>query len=158
LGSGTAGDAVRESLQRYADRGVFGGFSARRGPGRKASFRIAWLTREPVLLTFDPGASSLVFDRLLPDVARASPLLAEVQEFVGSRSARTVPQHRRLDSRRVTARCVYRRRSVSVVLEIKGRHEAYAVQKGVNLVHEIFTLLRASHPEYLWTVFGLPAE
>jgi hypothetical protein len=32
------------------------------------------------------------------------------------------------------------------------------VQKGVNLVHEIFTLLRVSHPEYLWTAFGLPAE
>ena len=109
-------------------------------------------------LTFDPAASTLTFNRLLPDVARASPLLAEVQEFIGSRSARTVPAHRRLDPRRVTARCVYRRRSVSVVLDVMSRHEAYAVQKGVNLVHEIFTLLRASHPEYLWAAFGLPAE
>jgi len=109
-------------------------------------------------LTFDPAASTLTFNQLLPGVARASPLLAEVQEFIGSRSVRTVPAHRRIDPRRVTVRSVYRRRAVSVVLDVVGRHEAYAVQKGVNLVHEIFTLLRASHPEYLWTAFGLPAE
>jgi hypothetical protein len=28
----------------------------------------------------------------------------------------------------------------------------------VNLVHEIFTLLQASYPDYLWESFGLPAE
>jgi hypothetical protein len=47
---------------------------------------------------------------------------------------------------------------VSVVLVIKGANRAYAVQKGVNLVHEIFVVLQASYPEYLWERFGLPAE
>ena len=154
----TATDAVRDSLQRYADRGVFGGFSARTGRRGATEFRLTWLMPAPMSLTFDPAASTLTFNQLLPGVARASPLVAEVQEFIGSRSVRTVPAHRRLDARRVTARCVYRQRGVSVVLDVVSRHEAYAVQKGVNLVHEIFTLLRVSHPEYLWTAFGLPAE
>ena len=103
-------------------------------------------------LTLRPGARpSLTFKELLPDVARASPLLADVQELVGSRSARTVPQHRRIDARRVTARCVASARcGVGRAARSKGRHEAYAVQTGVNLVHEIFTLLQRSYPEYLW--------
>jgi hypothetical protein len=116
----TAIDAVRDSLQRYADRGVFGGFSARTGRQCATEFRFTWLVPGAMSLTFDPAASTLTFNLLLPGVARASPLLAEVQEFIGSRSARTVPSHRRLDARRVTARCVYRRRAVSVVLDVVG--------------------------------------
>jgi hypothetical protein len=95
---------------------------------------------------------------LLPDVARASPLLADVEALVRAQSGPGVVSHRRIDRRRVAARCVHRRRAVSVVLELKGRHQAYAVQRGVNLVHEIFTLLQASYPDYLQASFGLPAE
>ena len=45
-----------------------------------------------------------------------------------------------------------------MVLFIKGAHREYALRKGVNLIHEIFTALQASHPDYLWEAFGLPAE
>jgi len=48
--------------------------------------------------------------------------------------------------------------AVSVVLHVKGKHQAYAVQKGVNLVNEIFTVLLASYPEYLSEAVGLPLE
>ena len=91
-------------------------------------------------------------------MARGSPLLAEVQALVASRHVRSLPAHRRIDKRRVDVECSYRRGAVSVVLYVKGRHHAYAVQKGVNLVNEIFTLLQASYPEYVWEAFGVPAE
>ena len=58
----------------------------------------------------------------------------------------------------MTVRCSYRRGAVSVVLDVKGRHQAYAVQRGVNLASEIFTLLHASHPDYLRETLGLAAE
>ena len=151
-------EAVRAALQHYADRGVFGGFSAAAGRGGTQQFRFTGLTREPMTLVFDPAAATLTLKELLPQVARGSAVLADVEELVASHASRAVPEHRRLDARRVRVACAHRRNAVSVVLEIKGRHHAYAVQRGVNLVNEIFTRLRESHPEYLWEAFGLPAE
>lgn len=121
-------------------------------------FRFTWLTREPVVLRYDSRTESLTFTKLLPGVARASSLLADVQALVGSSTSRMLPAHRRIDRRRVEVQCSYRRGAVSLVLIIKGAHREYAVRKGVNLVHEIFMALHASYPEYLWETFGLPAE
>ena len=63
--------------------------SIQRADGRRgvAEFRFTWLVPGVIPLAFDPAVSALTFDQLLPGVARASPLLAEVQEFIGSRSA-----------------------------------------------------------------------
>ena len=145
-------------LQQYADRGVFRGFSETTGRGGVREFRFTWLTREPMLLRYDPRRQTLTFKKLLPGVARASPLLADVRALIGSRTSRSLPAHRRIDGRRVAAECSYQRGAVSVVLFIKGANRVYAVRKGVNLVHEIFMVLHASYPEYLWERFGLPAE
>jgi hypothetical protein len=145
-------------LQQYADRGVFRGLSEQAGRGGVREFRFTWLTRQPVVLRYDPRRLSLTFKELLPGVACASPLLADVQALIGSKSSRTLPAHRRIDPRRATVTCSCRRGAVSLVREIKGRHAGYAVQKGVNLVHEIFTVLQSSYPDYLGEVFGLPAE
>jgi hypothetical protein len=153
-----AAATVRDALQRYADRGVFRGFSETRGRGGTQEFRFTWLTRAPMVLSHDNAAGTLTFKRLLPEVARASPLLADVEALIKGRSGRSVAAHRRIDARRLGVQCVHRRGTVTLVLHVKGRHQAYAVQRGVNLVHEIFTLLQASYPDYLWESFGLPAE
>ena len=137
---------------------MFRGLSERTARGGVHEFRFTWLTREPIVLRYDPRGPSLTFKELLPGVARASPLLADVQALVESRTSRTLPAHRRIDRRRVTVACSHRRGALSVVLVWKGPNRAYAVRKGVNLVHEIFMALHASYPEYLWEVFGLPAE
>ena len=107
---------------------------------------------------YDARRATLTFNRLLPRVARDSPLVADVQAFVGSRHARSLPAHRRVDARRVNVDCVYGRGAVSLVLHLTERHHAYAARKGVNLVNEIFTVLQASYPQYLSDVFGVPAE
>jgi len=149
---------VRAALRHYADRGVFRGFSEKARPGGTTEFRFTWLTREPLMLRYDPRNATLTFNGLLPGVARGSPLLAEVQALVGSRHVRSLPAHRRIDKRRVDVECAHWRGRVSVVLYVKGQHHAYAVQRGVNLVNEIFTVLQASYPEYLSEAFGLPVE
>lgn len=159
-GESVAAARVRKALQQYADRGVFRGFSETRGRGGTQEFRFTWLTRAPMVLSHDGAAATLTFKELLPDVTRASPLLADVEALIRAQSGRTVVKHRRIDRRRLDVRCVHRRGRVSVVLQAKakGRSEAYAVQRGVNLVHEIFMLLQTSYPEYLWDTFGLPTE
>ena len=158
IGETVAAATVRKALQQYADRGVFRGFSATRGRSSTQEFRFTWLTRAPMVLSHDGAAATLTFKELLPEVARASPLLADVEALIRAQSGPTVVKHRRIDKRRLDVRCVLRRGKVSVVLHAKGRSEAYAVQRGVNLVHEIFMLLQTSYPEYLWDAFGLPAE
>lgn len=137
---------------------MFRGLSERKRRDGVREFRFTWLTREPIVLRYDSRRRSLTFKDLLPGVARASPLLADVQALVESRTSQALPAHRRIDARRVVVACAHRRGAVSVVLSLKGPHRVYAVQKGVNLVHEIFVTLQASYPEYLWEVFGLPAE
>jgi hypothetical protein len=127
-------------------------------PDGTTEFRFTWLTREPLVLRCDPRTATLTFFGLLPGVARGSPLLAEVHAFVASRHRRSLPAHRRIDKRRVDVECWYRRGALSVVLRVKGAHHAYAVRKGVNLVGEIFTVLQASYPEYVWEAFGVPVE
>lgn len=149
---------VSAALRQYADRGVFRGFSEKARPGGATEFRFTWLTREPMVLHYDAHAATLTFKGLLPGVARGSPLLAEVHALVEGRHGRTLPAHRRIDRRRVCVECAHGRGAVSVVLHVKGRHHRYAVQKGVNLVNEIFIALQASHPEYLSEAFGLPVE
>jgi hypothetical protein len=148
---------VRQALQAYADRGVFQGFSGRQRRGLE-EFRFTWLTREPTIVRFDPAAGTLTFVELLPGAERAAAVFEDVDALVTSASAVRRPAHRRIDRRKATVRCERRRRRLSVVVEIKGRHAAYGVQRGVNLVHEIFVLLHGTHPEYLWEAFQLPAE
>ena len=148
---------VAAALRRYADRGVFRGFSERKVRSGH-EFVFTWLTPEPIVLRYDSRRRSLTFKELLPGVARASPLLADVQALVESRTSRALPAHRRIDRRRLAVTCSHRRGAVSVVLVMKGPHRAHAVQKGVNLVHEIFLALHASYPEYPWDAFRLPAE
>ena len=159
IGETVAAATVRKALQQYADRGVFRGFSETRGRrSGTQEFRFTWLTREPMVLSHDSAAATLTFKELLPEVARASPLLADVEALIRAQSGPTVVKHRRIDRRRLDVRCVHRRGRVSVVLHTKGRVGAYAVQRGVNLVHAIFMLLQTTYPEYLWEAFGLPAE
>jgi hypothetical protein len=149
---------VRAALGRYADRGVFRGFSEQARPGGATEFRFTWLTREPLVLRYDPRDATLTFRGVLPGVARGSRLLAEVQAFVAARHKRSLPAHRRIDRRRVDVVCAHRRGTLDVVLRVKGENHGYAVTKGVNLVGEIFTLLQASYPEFVWEAFGVPVE
>jgi hypothetical protein len=148
---------VRQALQAYADRGVFQGFSGRRRGGLE-EFRFTWLTREPTIVRFNPTAGTLTFFDLLPRAECAAAVFEDVDALVTSASAVRRPAHRRIDPRKATVRCERRRRQLSVVVEIKGRHAVYGVRRGVNLVHEIFVLLQGMHPEYLWDAFQLPAE
>lgn len=145
-------------MQRYVDRGVFRGFSVRRGRARVDEYRFTWLTREPMVVRFDSVSRTLSFRGLLTGVTRGSAVMADVVDFVAGRSAATLPAHRRIDKRSAAVHCEHRRGRLSILVTVRSRQESYAVQRGVNLVNEIFILLHASHPEYLWDAFGMPAE
>lgn len=145
---------VRDSLQAYADRGVFRGFSE----SKAGQFEFTWLLQRQMHLVVDPTKGVLRFKHILPGVPAKSPLYAELKSFVDYRHDRELPEHRRIDPKRAEVSCSYRGGVVSISLKVKNNQYAYGVNRIVNLVHEIFVHLRELHPEYLVENFDVPQE
>jgi hypothetical protein len=156
--NGAGSDGVALALQRYADRGVFRGLSMTAGRGGRQHFSFTWLTRRPMSLTFEPKSGALVFKDLLPAVGANRALVSDLKTTVADHSGRGVPAHRRIDARRTRAGCFVRRGHLSLSLQVRGAHHDYAVQRGLNLINQLFLLLQASYPEYLVEQFAFSAE
>jgi hypothetical protein len=145
---------VRESLQSYADRGVFRGFSESK-PGQ---FKFVWLLRHQMELSVDMTKQILRFKQVLPGVPAKSALYAELKSFIEQRHDRALPEHRRIERKRAEVSCANRAGFVSISLKVKNNQYAYGVNRIVNLVHELFLHLREMHPEYLVENFDVPQE
>ena len=147
-------NVVRVSLQAYADRGVFRGFSEIRN-GR---FQFVWVVDHRMELSVDPAKHELRFIRLLPNVPAKSALYAELKSFIERRHDEELPEHRRIDRKRAEVSCANRGGFVSVALKVKKNQYAYGVNRIVNLAHELFLHLRERRPEYLMENFDVPQE
>jgi len=145
---------VRESLQAYADRGVFRGFSE----AKAGRFTFVWFFHHPMELNVDTAKHELRFKQLLPGIPARSELYAELKSFLAERHDRQLPEHRRVDRRRAEVACSNRAGAVSLSLKVKNNQYAYGVNRIVNLVHELFVHLRSAHPEYLVEAFDAPQE
>ena len=145
---------VREKLQEYADRGVFRGFSEVR-PGQ---FRFVWGIYDETELIVDTERGVLRFRRLLPNVPARSEIYRELKSFVADRHDKALPEHRRIDRKRAVASCSTRQGNFSLQVEVRKREYEYAVNRIVNLVHELFVYLKDAHPGYLAESFDVPEE
>jgi hypothetical protein len=151
-------DAVADALQRYANRGVFRGLSTSGGRAGRLEFSIVWLTRHPMIVTYDPKTAVLTFKNLLPGVDADSGLVSELKAIVDEHIGSALPPARRIDARRTRVLCRVRQRNLSLLMSVRGTHHAYAVQRGLNLVHRLFLHLQAYYPEYLVEQFGFSSE
>jgi hypothetical protein len=145
---------VRESLQAYADRGVFRGFSEI----RNGHFKFVWMANHQMELSVDTAKGALRFRQLLPGVQAKSALYAELKSFIEQRHDKELLEHRRIDRRRAEVSCANRGGFVSISLKVKNNQYAYGVNRIVNLVHELFLHLRDAYPEYLVENFDVPQE
>jgi hypothetical protein len=155
---GHATGRIALALQRYADRGVFRGLSVAAGRGGRQIFSFTWLTRRPMALTFEPKTGALVFKDLLPEVGANRALVSDLRAIVDDHAGRAVPPHRRFDARRLRAACSVRGGHLTLSLHVRGSHHEYAVQRGLNLINQLFLLLQASYPEYLVEQFGFSQD
>jgi len=146
------------ALQAYADRGVFRGLRIEAGPGKRSDYFFTWLTRTPMRLRYEPSKRELRFVELLPRVSAYAGLASDLRHLVLEHQSSAVPEHRRIDGRRVKLTTAVRAGHFSVTLHLRGAQEAYAVQRGVNLVNQLFLLLQANYPEYLIQCFGFSPE
>jgi hypothetical protein len=171
---------VTAALQQYADRGVFRGFSVAKQPGGRYQYGFTWLMRRPFTLTYDPVRGVLSFKDLFPEVGPRSAIAMALRSVVAERSTRRIPEHKRLDARRVQAACAVQRGRFSLTMRVQrsgaakargkkrtGRaggtretnsNDEYAVRQLLNLVNELFLTLHESYPDYLIEHFGLSSE
>src|SRR6266496_542366 len=99
-GAGSRVEVVAETLEHYARRGVFRGFS--RGPVKngRATFRMVWHQDRVFDFIFDANRGTMRFPLVLPDVPARSRMYLDLKAFIESRKSAALPDHRRIDSRK----------------------------------------------------------
>ena len=156
-------DAIRivaNTLEHYAHRGVFRGFSKVSERGDKALFRMVWHHDHKFDCMFDPATATMRFPALLPQVPAGSEMDKAFREYVKSRQSANLPDHRRIDPARAKLTVANRAGTISLSLKVLDGGYEYGVRKLVNLVHEIFLdfLYDGRYFQYLVDVFGLDPD
>jgi hypothetical protein len=151
-------DVVRTALREYAERGVFRGLEDVKTRNGRQAYKFLWLGDRPLEVSVDIGKSILIFNQLLPNVPSKSPFYSELKRFIKARCEPGLPDHRRIDPKRAEVLCINRNGSVSIGLKVKKNQYAYALNRLVNLVHELFVQLNDLHPDYMYENFDVPQE
>ena len=131
-------EVVAETLENYARRGVFRGFS--RGPVKngKAAFRVVWHRDRVFDFVFDANRGTMRFPLVLPGVPADSKMYSDLKEFIKSRQSGVLPDHRRIDAKKAQVGSYIRSGNVSLTLTVRNGDYQYGAQKLINLVNEIF--------------------
>ncbi len=153
-------DVVATVLTGYAERRVFHGFSRGPASGGKASFQIAWHLGRVFELAFDARAGTLRLPELLTRIPADSTMYEDLKVFIKSRQADDLPEHRRVDNRRVQIRTYNRGGNISLVLKVLDGDAEYGVRKLVHLVNEIYLTFLAdgNYFDYLVETFDLDPD
>lgn len=109
-------------------------------------------------LIFDAAKRSLRFPVVLPKVPRA--MYEDFKKFVAERQSDEVVEHRRIDPKRVRISCSLKNGNVSLLFISKDGDLAYAAQKIINLVHEVFQIFLRDglYYEYVIETFDIDRD
>ena len=143
---------VRESLQAYADRGIFQDLRETRGRNGSTRFVFRVFDDQRVTVEVSERHQTLVIRNMLREVP--ADMYRDLQGFLAELFHRDRPSHRRLDRRSADAAFVKRSGDVSLVLNVKSRRYKYAADKLISLLTWVRTYLQRWHPTYMWEVVG----
>lgn len=150
-------ELVAATLQNYASRGVFRGFS--RGPVKngRAAFRMVWHRDRAFEFIVDANRGTMRFPLVLPHVP--AKMYLDLKRFIASRQSAEVPDHRRIDPGKALVVSYVRSGNVSLTLTVRNGDYLYGARKLVNLVHEIFLVFLADgYYEYMIDAFDLDPD
>lgn len=153
-------DIVSQLLAGYAERRVFHGFSRVSTTRGEERFQIAWHRGRVFELTFDARTCTLRLPELLTAVPASSPMYADLKAFVRSRQSDELPEHRRIDRRKVQIRTYNRDGNILLVMKATDRDSQYAARGLVHLVNEIYLTFLAdgNYFDYLVETFDLDPD
>jgi hypothetical protein len=146
---------VAHILETYANRGVFKGFSR-----RPTGFRMLWHRDQYFDLNLDTRKKTLRIPVVLPNVPASSSMYREFKEFIASRQSNDVPEHRRVDPRKVSIRISNRAGKIGLTLTVRNNNYEYATRKLINLVQEIYLgfLYDGPYYDYMVETFNLDPD
>ncbi|MBZ5559790.1 MAG: hypothetical protein LAO77_21185 [Acidobacteriia bacterium] len=127
---------VLDAFQHYAARGSFRSLTAV-SAASKTELRFIWLRDVAFRVVFDPARRTLTFVDMLPAIAPRSEMDRSLRAFVKLHASLAVPEHRRVDPRRVAVKVINRGGAASVTCSFKTRDVSYGVRKAVHLAHDI---------------------
>lgn len=133
-------DVVRRTLASYATRGIFRAYGDQPSEDGQSRFSFRWHADATFHLVYDPARRELIFRDLLRDIPSRARMYRELRAFVDAGASPTLPEHRRIDSRKMRVAVTNRNRMVSLVVSLKDSHLEYGVRKAVNLIHELFVV------------------
>lgn len=152
--------AIRALMDDYAERSVFRGFTARPVRNSIAAFRMLWHRNRIFDLIVDTRKKTIHIPIVLPAVPSSSPLYRNFKAFVASHHAANLPNHRRIERSKARVRCANLCGNVSLTMDVRDADYAYALQRLILLVHEIFLIFLTDGPYWNYMVehLGAPAE
>jgi hypothetical protein len=153
-------DIVAAVLAGYAERRVFQGFSRGPSSGGKASFQIAWHRGRVFELAFDARAGTFRLPDLLTGIPVEPSMYEDLKVFIRSRQSDELPDHRRLDTRKIQTRTYNRSGNILLVMKVKDGDSEYSVRKLVHLINEIYLtfLAEGKYFDYLVETFNLDPD
>ena len=128
---------VGAALEHYAKRGSFRSFSTTPRSASKTEFTFSWFRDVTFRVLFDRSRRTLTFVDMLPGIPARSAMDRDFRAFVKMHTGTALPDHRRVDPRRVAVSVVNRRGAESLVFAFRTKDVAYAVRKAVHLAHDI---------------------
>jgi hypothetical protein len=154
-------ETVRALLQHYAARGAFRSFSEVAGTsGRSPAFQFLWFRDVTFRVTYRSTTRTLTFVDMLPAVPPRSAMDRHLRAFIKSRSDKSLPEHRRVDLRKVGLSVLNRKAAISITFVLKPGHIEYGTKKAVHLIHEVLMdfLNEPQYVEYNIEHFNLNPE
>jgi hypothetical protein len=151
---------VEAALEHYAQRGSFRGFGTVPRTASRIEFTFSWLRDVTFRVVFDRRRRTLTFVDMLPGVPARSDMDRRLRAFVKMHTSTAVPEHRRVDPRRVVVSVVNRGGAASIRFAFRTKDVAYAVRKAVHLAHDILQdfLNDGRYAQYSVDYFNLNPE
>jgi hypothetical protein len=149
---------VDETLEIYANKGVFRSFASILRSNKTVTYRMKWHKERFYDLIHDVGKRTLRFPVVLPKAPRL--MYEEFKKFVASRQATETIEHRRIDPKRIRISCSLKNGNISLLFTSKDNDLAYATQKIINLMHEVFMdfLRDGLYYEYMIETFDIDRD
>jgi hypothetical protein len=152
-------EVVAETLENYARRGVFRGFSRGSVKNGRAAFRMVWHRDRVFDLILDANRGTMRFPLVLPDIPSDSKMYLDLKKFIKSRQSGEFPEHRRIDAEKAQVGSSVRSSNVSLTLTVRNGDYKYGAQKLINLVQEIFLVFLAdTYFDYMVEAFDLDPD
>lgn len=149
---------VDETLEAYANKGVFRSFASIARSGKTVTYRMKWHKDRFYDLIFDVSKRSLRFPVVLPKAPQ--PLYEDFKKFVASRQSAETLEHRRIEPARVRISCSRKNGDISLLFISKDNDLEYATQKLINLMHEVFMVFLRDglYYEYMIETFDIDRD